>query len=256
MPPRKARRPIPRSPRRKSLVGNLKSMLGKPKTRPRRNRSGGGRRASAPLAALKRDGRTMSMLTIIIAVGAARRPVHAVPGISRAVGRQGRQAPHRDDQGAACRQHAGGQCAGADPQADGRAPGQRRRLRARRSIPKPALLRKRLEQTGKTLDARQICHDVSFGIVVVVAAVLMMRGAPFLLALFVGLFVGIGFPHFIVGKMIKRRVNKFNCQLPRRDRADGPRPAFGPADHRNARHRRQRNSAARSGSSSAPCPTR
>jgi tight adherence protein B len=42
----------------------------------------------------------------------------------------------------------------------------------------------------------------------------MLRGMPLLLGLFAGLFVGIGLPHFIVGKMIKRRVNKFNVNFP------------------------------------------
>jgi len=37
---------------------------------------------------------------------------------------------------------------------------------------------------------------------------------PLLLGLFLGLFVGIGLPHFIVGKMIKRRVAKFNSNFP------------------------------------------
>ena len=45
-------------------------------------------------------------------------------------------------------------------------------------------------------------------------------------------------------------------QLPRRDRADGPRPSLGPSDHRDARHRRRAKSRARSGSSSAWSPTR
>ena len=47
-------------------------------------------------------------------------------------------------------------------------------------------------------------------------ALLMLKGAPFLLALFVGLFVGIGLPHFIIGKMIKRRIAKFTRIFPTR----------------------------------------
>jgi tight adherence protein B len=42
----------------------------------------------------------------------------------------------------------------------------------------------------------------------------MLRGAPFFLGLFVGLFVGVGLPHFFVGKMINRRINKFNSNFP------------------------------------------
>ena len=80
-------------------------------------------------------------------------------------------------------------------------------------IPKPALLRKRLEQTGKDWTLGRFAMTC-VGIVVVVAGALMMRGMPFLLALFIGLFIGIGFPHFFVGKLIKRRVAKFTSNFP------------------------------------------
>ena len=43
---------------------------------------------------------------------------------------------------------------------------------------------------------------------------LKLQGAPFLLSLLLGLFVGIGVPHFVIGKMIKRRINKFNSNFP------------------------------------------
>jgi tight adherence protein B len=80
-------------------------------------------------------------------------------------------------------------------------------------IPKPALLRKRLEMTGKQMTLGKyavICLTVAL----VVIALLMLRGFPFLLAVMLGMFVGIGGPHFIVGKMIKRRINKFNSNFP------------------------------------------
>ncbi|MEO5773383.1 MAG: type II secretion system F family protein [Sphingomicrobium sp.] len=80
-------------------------------------------------------------------------------------------------------------------------------------IPKPALLRKRLEQTGKDIPLARYAM-ISIGIVLVIAFLLTMRGAPFFLALFVGLFAGIGGPHFFIGKMIKRRLNKFNVNFP------------------------------------------
>ena len=47
-----------------------------------------------------------------------------------------------------------------------------------------------------------------------VAALLMLKGLPILLALFVGLFAGIGLPHFVVGKVIKKRIAKFNAKFP------------------------------------------
>jgi len=80
-------------------------------------------------------------------------------------------------------------------------------------IPKPALLRKRLEMTGKNITLAKYA-GISAGIIFVLMALLMVKGAPFLLSFFVGLFVGIGLPHFIVGKMIIRRINKFNTRFP------------------------------------------
>ncbi len=80
-------------------------------------------------------------------------------------------------------------------------------------IPKPALLRKRLEMTGKDITLGKYAI-VCLGIVVIVTLGLMMRGAPFLLSLLIGLFVGVGGPHFVIGKMIKRRINKFNSNFP------------------------------------------
>src|SRR5918998_750325 len=71
---------------------------------------------------------------------------------------------------------------------------------ASRLIPKPALLRRRLEMTGKDISLAKY-GLISLGIGLFIAAVLMMRGAPLLLAFFAGLFFGLGGPYFIVGKM-------------------------------------------------------
>jgi tight adherence protein B len=80
-------------------------------------------------------------------------------------------------------------------------------------IPRPALLRKRLEMTGKDITLGKYAM-FSLGLALVLMAALMFRGAPFFLALFLGLFAGIGLPHFVVGKMIIRRLNKFNVNFP------------------------------------------
>jgi tight adherence protein B len=80
-------------------------------------------------------------------------------------------------------------------------------------IPKPALLRKRLEMTGKDITLGKYLV-VCLGLVAVITLGLKMRGAPFLLSTLVGVFVGIGLPHFVIGKMIKRRINKFNSNFP------------------------------------------
>ncbi len=83
---------------------------------------------------------------------------------------------------------------------------------AQRFIPNPALLRRRLHQTGKPWTLPQYAM-ASVGLVVVVGGLLALKGLPLILALFVALFVGVGLPHFVVGKMIKRRIAKFNARF-------------------------------------------
>ena len=80
-------------------------------------------------------------------------------------------------------------------------------------IPKPALLRKRLEMTGKDITLAKYLL-ICIGIAALVCVALMFKGAPFLLSLMLGLFLGIGGPHFTIGFLIKRRVNKFNSNFP------------------------------------------
>jgi tight adherence protein B len=80
-------------------------------------------------------------------------------------------------------------------------------------IPKPALLRKRLEMTGKEISLGKYAM-ICLGIVAFVTLALVMRGAPFILALLLGVFFGVGGPHFVIGKMISRRVKKFNSNFP------------------------------------------
>src|SRR5256714_7051175 len=43
---------------------------------------------------------------------------------------------------------------------------------------------------------------------------LIIGGVPFILAMVIGLFFGVGGPHFIIGKLIKRRIAKFNSNFP------------------------------------------
>jgi tight adherence protein B len=80
-------------------------------------------------------------------------------------------------------------------------------------IPKPALLRQRLEQTGKDISLGRYAM-VCLGVMAAVAVALTMRGAPVILSLLLGLFFGVGGPHFVIGRMIKRRLNKFNSNFP------------------------------------------
>ena len=80
-------------------------------------------------------------------------------------------------------------------------------------IPNPALLRKRLEKTGKSITLGKYAM-VCLGVAATIMILLVMRGAPFILSLLLGIFFGVGGPHFIIGRMIKRRINKFNSNFP------------------------------------------
>jgi tight adherence protein B len=80
-------------------------------------------------------------------------------------------------------------------------------------IPKPALLRQRLEKTGKQISLAKYL-TISGGITLFIAAAMMLRGAPFLLALSAGMFAGVGGPHFVIGYLINKRLNKFNANFP------------------------------------------
>jgi len=84
---------------------------------------------------------------------------------------------------------------------------------AQRFIPNPALLHKRLEQTGRNWSLGQYAI-ASLGLALAVAALMIVKGAPLILALSFGLFAGIGVPHLVVGKLIQRRVNQFNQRFP------------------------------------------
>jgi len=80
-------------------------------------------------------------------------------------------------------------------------------------IPKPALLRQRLEQTGKNISLQKYAM-VSFGLTAVLFAAVKMQGAPFLLALMFALFIGIGLPHLAIGFLINKRVKSFTTNFP------------------------------------------
>jgi tight adherence protein B len=80
-------------------------------------------------------------------------------------------------------------------------------------IPNPALLRKRIERSGKTWTLGQYLA-VSVGIAVVIAALAAIKGAPILLGLLAGIALGFGLPYMIVGSLINRRVEAFTAKFP------------------------------------------
>src|SRR5438477_3928919 len=61
-------------------------------------------------------------------------------------------------------------------------------------IPKPALLRKRLEMTGKDITLGKYAM-VCVGLILFVTIALKFKGLPFILSFLLGLFVGVGGPH-------------------------------------------------------------
>ena len=84
---------------------------------------------------------------------------------------------------------------------------------ASRVLPNPALLRQRISRTGKEWTLAQYLLG-SVGIATVAALLLTFKGAPFFLALFVGLFLGVAIPHFTVSRLINRRIMKFTARFP------------------------------------------
>ncbi len=82
-----------------------------------------------------------------------------------------------------------------------------------RFLPNPALLGKRLAATGKGWTVGQY-GMATLGLFVVTVGALLFQGAPLLLALLLGVFVGLGIPHFVVGFFVKRRIKTFTIKFP------------------------------------------
>ncbi|WP_425228100.1 type II secretion system F family protein [Sphingomonas sp.] len=82
-----------------------------------------------------------------------------------------------------------------------------------RLLPNPKQLQKRLNMTGKPWTVGQY-GGVTAGLFVVMTLLLHFKGLPVLFAILAGLVIGAGMPHWFVGKVIKRRVNKFTTKFP------------------------------------------
>ena len=83
----------------------------------------------------------------------------------------------------------------------------------RRLIPNPDLLRKRIEAAGKSWTLGQYAIGCVV-VAIVIWLLLFLRGAPLLLSLLVGLLAGLGLPHMIVGRMGKKRIQRFLVKFP------------------------------------------
>ncbi|MFD1786270.1 type II secretion system F family protein [Sphingomonas floccifaciens] len=82
-----------------------------------------------------------------------------------------------------------------------------------RILPNPALLQKRLAMTGRDWTVGQY-GSASLGVMAVFGVLFLVLGMPILLALFVGVFAGLGIPHMVVSNLISRRVAKFTAKFP------------------------------------------
>ncbi|MEO0464194.1 MAG: type II secretion system F family protein [Pseudomonadota bacterium] len=71
----------------------------------------------------------------------------------------------------------------------------------------------RLDRTGKPITVSQYLYS-SLGIGLAVAVLIFIQSGALLLSLGVGLLVGAGIPHMVIGMMIKKRTNGFNDKFP------------------------------------------
>ncbi|WCT72153.1 type II secretion system F family protein [Sphingomonas naphthae] len=82
-----------------------------------------------------------------------------------------------------------------------------------RMIPRPALLRQRLEMTGRSWTLAQY-SIASGGLTLFTWVSLGFQGFPLFLTFLLGLAVGVGLPHLVVSKLIARRVAAFTARFP------------------------------------------
>lgn len=75
------------------------------------------------------------------------------------------------------------------------------------------MLALRLHRTGKSWTVQQYLQ-VSGGLALVVALLLWLKTGSLLLALLVGLALGAGLPHMLIGFLIKKRYNDFTTKFP------------------------------------------
>jgi tight adherence protein B len=74
-------------------------------------------------------------------------------------------------------------------------------------------VRLRLAQTGHKWTLQQYM-SASGGLSFVVMAILLLKGAPFFLAVFGALLVGAGLPHMVINFLMARRIKKFTASFP------------------------------------------
>ncbi|MBB3763962.1 type II secretion system F family protein [Sphingomicrobium lutaoense] len=80
-------------------------------------------------------------------------------------------------------------------------------------MPRPALMKQRLQQTGKDISLSKYM-TATLGLFAVATLGLWLRGAPIYFAAAAGLAFGVGVPHFVIGRLIKKRMVQFNNNFP------------------------------------------
>ncbi|RMF11604.1 MAG: pilus assembly protein TadB, partial [Alphaproteobacteria bacterium] len=84
----------------------------------------------------------------------------------------------------------------------------------KRFVPRPAELRERLNRTGYKITFGQYAAINGASVVICATLSILLSGLPPVTAVLIGLFLGIGAPHFIVGRIIKSREAKFTKLFP------------------------------------------
>src|SRR3546814_89112 len=82
-----------------------------------------------------------------------------------------------------------------------------------RFVPNPALLKQRLERTDKEWQLGRYVA-VSLGIAMLTALAATAGGVPLILAIMLGLLVGIALPHKAVSILIQKRISRFTAIFP------------------------------------------
>jgi tight adherence protein B len=83
-----------------------------------------------------------------------------------------------------------------------------------RWLPNPQKLRGRLMRTGRRISLGQYLTFCGIFAVIAAGLIKLMVAIPFVACLLIGVVIGVGIPHFVVGFMGKRRQNKFNALFP------------------------------------------
>ncbi|MBL6946826.1 MAG: type II secretion system F family protein [Rhodospirillales bacterium] len=85
---------------------------------------------------------------------------------------------------------------------------------ARRFLPRQDIIRHRLQRTGRSIGVGSYV-TLNIGVLLIVAAVLaFIVRVPIILSVATGILVGFGIPHFVTGRMVRKRIDSFTGLFP------------------------------------------